>query len=72
MNESEKQVSLTRAALSAGGRAETKFLSLSLRGGEVGEHREAFEVQVRFNRGARIEATFPKRGEAIAFLRGLA
>ena len=70
MNESEKQFSLTRAALSAGGRAETKFLSL--RGGEVGEHREAFEVQVRFNRGARIEATFPKRGEAIAFLRGLA
>ncbi len=36
---------------------------------EDGEHREAFEVQVRFNTGARIEATFPKRAEAIAFLR---
>jgi hypothetical protein len=39
---------------------------------EDGEHREAFEVQVRFNTGARIEATFPKRAEAIAFLRGFA
>jgi hypothetical protein len=37
---------------------------------EAGEHREAFEVQVRFNTGARIEATFPSRSEAIAFLRG--
>ena len=36
---------------------------------EDGEQREAFEVQVRFNTGARIEATFPKRVEAIAFLR---
>jgi hypothetical protein len=36
---------------------------------EDGEQREAFEVQVRFNTGARIEATFPKRAEAIAFLR---
>ena len=39
---------------------------------EEGEHREAFEVQVRFNTGARIEATFPKRAEAIAFLRSFA
>lgn len=36
---------------------------------EDGEQREAFEVQVRFNTGAKIEATFPKRAEAIAFLR---
>ena len=36
---------------------------------EDGEHREAFEVPVRFNTGARIEATFPKRAEAITFLR---
>lgn len=39
---------------------------------EDGEQREAFEVLVRFNTGAKIEATFPKRPEAIAFLRGLA
>ena len=39
---------------------------------EDGEQREAFEVQVRFNTGARIEATFPKRAEAIAFLRSFA
>ena len=39
---------------------------------EDGEQRESFEVQVRFNTGAKIEATFPKRTEAIAFLRGLA
>ena len=39
---------------------------------EDGEQREAFEVQVRFNTGAKIEATFPKRAEAIAFLRGFA
>jgi len=38
---------------------------------EGGEQREAFEVQVRFNTGAKVEATFPKRAEAIAFLRGL-
>ena len=31
--------------------------------------REAFEIQVRFNTGAKIEATFPKRAEAVAFLR---
>ena len=37
---------------------------------EDGEQREAFEVQIRFNTGAKIEATFPKRAEAIAFLRG--
>lgn len=36
---------------------------------EDGEQREAFEVQVRFNTGAKIDATFPKRAEAIAFLR---
>lgn len=39
---------------------------------EGGTPREAFEVQVRFNTGAKIEATFPKRAEAIAFLRGFA
>lgn len=36
---------------------------------EDGEPREAFEILVRFNTGAKIEATFPKRPEAIAFLR---
>lgn len=39
---------------------------------EDGKQREAFEVQVRFNTGAKIEATFPKRDEAIAFLRSFA
>jgi hypothetical protein len=39
---------------------------------ESGEQREAFEVQVRFNTGAKIDATFPRRAEAIAFLRGFA
>lgn len=39
---------------------------------EEGEQREAFEVQIRFNTGARIEATFQKRAEAIAFLRSFA
>ena len=39
---------------------------------EAGEQREAFEVQVRFNNGAKIDATFPKRPEAIAFLRSFA
>jgi len=39
---------------------------------ENGEQRELFEVQVRFNTGAKIEATFPKRAEAIAFLRSFA
>lgn len=39
---------------------------------EDGEQREAFEVQVRFNTGARIEATFPKRAESITFLRTFA
>lgn len=34
-----------------------------------GEERENFEIQVRFNTGAKIDATFPKRTEAIAFLR---
>jgi hypothetical protein len=36
---------------------------------EEGEQQESFEVQVRFNTGAKIDATFPKRAEAIAFLR---
>jgi hypothetical protein len=36
---------------------------------EAAEHREMFEILVRFNNGARIEATFPSRPEAIAFLR---
>lgn len=39
---------------------------------EDGEQRESFEVQIRFNTGAKIEATFPKRAEAIAFLRSSA
>jgi hypothetical protein len=39
---------------------------------EDGEQREVFEIQVRFNTGAKIEATFPKRAEAIAFLRTFA
>jgi hypothetical protein len=39
---------------------------------EDGEHREAFEVQVRFNTDARIEASYPKRAEAVAFLRSFA
>ncbi len=37
---------------------------------EAGEPREAFEVQLRFNTGAKIEAVFPDRAEAVAFLRG--
>jgi hypothetical protein len=36
---------------------------------EDAQQREAFEVQVRFNTGAKIDATFPRRAEAIAFLR---
>jgi len=36
---------------------------------EDGEQREMFEIVVRFNNGAKIEATFPTRQEAIAFLR---
>ena len=39
---------------------------------ENGGQRELFEVQVRFNTSAKIEATFPKRVEAIAFLRSFA
>lgn len=39
---------------------------------EEGEQREAFEVQLRFNTGAKIEATFQKRAEAVAFLRSFA
>jgi hypothetical protein len=39
---------------------------------EGGEQREAFEVQIRFNTGAKIEASFPNRAEAIAFLRSFA
>ncbi len=36
------------------------------------EQREAFEVQIRFNTEARIEATFAERAEAISFLRTFA
>ncbi len=39
---------------------------------EDGEQRETFEVQIRFNTSAKIEATFPKRAEAISFLRSFA
>lgn len=39
---------------------------------EDGEQRESFEVQIRFNTGAKIEATFPKRAEAVTFLRSFA
>ncbi|MEQ1934134.1 MAG: DNA methylase [Fimbriimonadaceae bacterium] len=37
---------------------------------EDGEQRESFEIQLRFNNGAKVEALFPSRQEAIAFLRG--
>ncbi|PYJ60595.1 MAG: hypothetical protein DME24_08875 [Verrucomicrobia bacterium] len=36
---------------------------------EDAEQREMFEIVVRFNNGAKIEATFPTRQEAIGFLR---
>jgi len=36
---------------------------------EDGEQREMFEIVVRFNNGAKIEATFPTRPETIGFLR---
>ncbi len=36
---------------------------------EDAEERELFEIQIRFNNGAKIDATFPMRTEAIAFLR---
>lgn len=39
---------------------------------EDGNEREAFEIQVRFNTNARIEASFSKRAEAIALLRTFA
>jgi hypothetical protein len=39
---------------------------------EDGEQKETFEVQIRFNTGAKIDATFPKRTEAITFLRSFA
>jgi hypothetical protein len=39
---------------------------------EGGEQREAFEVQIRFNNGSKIDATFLQRAEAIAFLRTFA
>lgn len=39
---------------------------------EDAQAREYFELQIRFNTGARIEATFPTRREAIAFLRTFA
>ena len=31
--------------------------------------RESFEVQIRFSNGAKVEAVFPARQEAIIFLR---
>ena len=34
-----------------------------------GAPRESFEIQIRFNTGAKIDAAFPKRTEAIGFLR---
>jgi hypothetical protein len=36
---------------------------------EHANEQESFEVQIRFNTGAKIDAIFPKRTEAIAFLR---
>ena len=39
---------------------------------EESEQREMFEIVVRFNNGAKIEATFPTRQEAIGFLRTFA
>jgi hypothetical protein len=39
---------------------------------EEGEQQKNIEVQIRFNTGAKIDATFPKRAEAIAFLRSFA
>jgi len=36
---------------------------------EDAEEREMFEIQIRFNNGAKIDATFPMRAEAITFLR---
>jgi hypothetical protein len=39
---------------------------------EDGDQREAFEIQVRFNTGAKIDATFSMRAEAISFLRTFA
>lgn len=39
---------------------------------EDAEQRESFEVQIRFNTGAKIDATFPKRTDAIVFLRSFA
>ena len=36
---------------------------------EDGKRQKSIEVQLRFNTGAKIDAAFPKRGEAIAFLR---
>lgn len=39
---------------------------------ENGDFQIGVELQIRFNTGAKIDATFPKRAEAIAFLRGFA
>ena len=36
---------------------------------ENGESQKSVELQIRFNTGAKIDATFPERAEAIAFLR---
>lgn len=40
--------------------------------GQDHQQRETFEVQIRFNTGAKIDATFPGRDEAVEFLRGFA
>jgi len=37
---------------------------------KTSEKREIFEIQVRFNNDARIDASFPSRQEAVSFLRG--
>jgi hypothetical protein len=39
---------------------------------EDSEQQKSIEIQLRFNTGAKIDATFPKRAEAIAFLRSFA
>ncbi len=39
---------------------------------EDGEQQKNIEVQLRFSTGAKIDAAFPKRAEAITFLRSFA
>ena len=43
-----------------------------LRLSEDYSQREAFEAQIQFDTAAKVEATFPMRGEAIAFLKRFA